>query len=144
MVHVAKGLYENCPADEAKEVFKIPSWLQDINDRKWLGDKTGQGFFKKTKNTAGEKEILTLDLKTMEYGARKKAKFASIDEARPIDDLHVRLKMLCSAPDKVGDFYRQFHYKLFSYISHRVPEISDTVYSIDHAMMTGFGWEIGA
>jgi 3-hydroxyacyl-CoA dehydrogenase len=52
--------------------------------------------------------------------------------------------MLCAAPDKVGDFYRQFHYKLFSYISHRVPEISDTLFSIDNAMMTGFGWEVGA
>lgn len=144
MVHVANGLYENCPHDEAREVFKIPAWLKDINDRKWLGDKTGQGFFKKTKNAAGEKEILTLDLKTMEYGPRKKPKFASLEAAKPIDDLHTRLKMLCSSPDKVGEFYRTFHYKLFSYISHRVPEISDTVYSIDHAMMTGFGWEIGA
>jgi len=144
MVHVAKGLYENCPSDEAREVFTIPSWLQQINDNKWLGDKTGQGFFKKTKNTAGEKEILTLDLKTMEYGPRKKSKFATIDAAKPIDDLHTRLKMLCAAPDKVGDFYRQFHYKLFSYISHRVPEISDTLFSIDNAMMTGFGWEVGA
>ena len=144
MVHVANGLYENCPNDEAREVFNIPAWLKDINDRKWLGDKTGQGFFKKTKNAAGEKEILTLDLKTMEYGPRKKPKFASLEAAKPIDDLHTRLKMLCSSPDKVGEFYRTFHYKLFSYISHRVPEISDTVYSIDHAMMTGFGWEIGA
>lgn len=144
MVHVAKGLYENCPSDEAREVFTIPSWLQQINDNKWLGDKTGQGFFKKTKNAAGEKEILTLDLKTMEYGPRKKSKFATIDAAKPIDDLHTRLKMLCAAPDKVGDFYRQFHYKLFSYISHRVPEISDTLFSIDNAMMTGFGWEVGA
>jgi 3-hydroxyacyl-CoA dehydrogenase len=144
MVHVAKGLYENCSTDEAREVFTIPSWLQQINDNKWLGDKTGQGFFKKTKNAAGEKEILTIDLKTMEYGPRKKSKFATIDAARPIDDLHTRLKMLCSAPDKVGDFYRQFHYKLFSYISHRVPEISDTLFSIDNAMMAGFGWEIGA
>ncbi|MCE2757452.1 MAG: 3-hydroxyacyl-CoA dehydrogenase family protein, partial [Chitinophagaceae bacterium] len=144
MVHVANGLYENCPNDEAREVFKIPAWLKDINDRKWLGDKTGQGFFKKTKNAAGEKEILTLDLKTMEYAPRKKPKFAILDAAKPVDDLYARLKMLCSSPDKVGDFYRTFHYKLFSYISHRVPEISDTVYSIDDAMMTGFGWEIGA
>jgi 3-hydroxyacyl-CoA dehydrogenase len=67
MVHVANGLFENCPQDEAREVFNIPHWLKEINDRKWLGDKTGQGFFKKTKNASGEKEILTLDLKTMEY-----------------------------------------------------------------------------
>ena len=144
MVHVAKGLYENCPNDESREVFKIPGWLQQINDKKWLGDKTGQGFFKKTRNASGEKEILSLDLKTMEYGPRKKSKFPTIDAARPIDDLESRLKMLCGASDKVGDFYRLFHYKLFSYISYRVPEISDTLFSIDNAMKTGFGWEIGA
>lgn len=144
MVHVAKGLYNNCPDDEAREVFNIPTWLQEINDKKWLGDKTGQGFFKKIKNAAGEKEILTLDLKTMEYAPRKKTKFASIDAAKQMDGVNERLKMLCSTPDQVGSFYRQFHYKLFSYISHRVPEISNTLFSIDDAMKTGFGWEIGA
>ena len=52
--------------------------------------------------------------------------------------------MLVAAPDKAGEFYRHFHYGLFSYISHRIPEISDEVYRIDDAMMAGFGWEIGA
>lgn len=144
LVSVAKGVYENCPDDEAREQFSIPAWLDKIVDNKWLGDKTGQGFFKKTKNAIGEKEILTLDLKTMEYGPRKKAKFASIDAAKPIDDLGTRIKMLCASPDKAGDFYRLFHYNLFAYISNRVPEISDSIYSIDNAMMAGFGWEIGA
>lgn len=144
MIHVAKGLYDNCPHDEAREQFSIPHWLKKIAENKWLGDKTGQGFFKKTKNAAGEKEILTLDLKTMEYGPRKKAKFPAIDAAKPIDDLGTRIKMLCASPDKAGEFYRLFHYNLFSYISNRVPEISDNVHSIDDAMMTGFGWEIGA
>ena len=46
--------------------------------------------------------------------------------------------------DKAGEFYRQFHYGLFSYISHRIPEISDEIYRVDDAMMAGFGWEIGA
>jgi len=144
LVRVAKGVYENCLDDEAREQFSIPTWLDKIVENKWLGDKTGQGFFKKTKNAAGEKEILTLDLKTMEYGPRKKAKFASIDAAKPIDDLGTRIKMLCASPDKAGDFYRLFHYNLFAYISNRVPEISDSIYSIDNAMMAGFGWEIGA
>lgn len=144
MVHVANGLYENCLTDESREQFKIPEWLNTMVANKWLGDKTGQGFFKKTKNAAGEKEILTLDLKTMEYGARKKPKFAAIDAARAVDDLPTKLKMLCASPDTVGEFYRSFHYGLFSYISNRIPEISEKVYSIDDAMMAGFGWEIGA
>lgn len=144
MIHVAKGLYDNCPDDEARDQFKIPDWLNKLSENKWLGDKTGQGFFKKTKNAAGEKEILTLDLTTMEYGPRQKPKFAALEAAKPIDDLHTRLKMLFSSPDKAGEFYRLFHYNLFSYISNRVPEISDSLHSIDNAMMTGFGWEIGA
>ena len=144
LVRVAQGVYENCPKDEARDTYKIPDWLSRMVEKKWLGDKTGQGFFKKTKGAKGEKEILTLDLKTMEYGPRSRPKFASIDAAKPIDDLRDRLKMLVAAKDKAGEFYRHFHYGLFSYISHRIPEISDELYRVDDAMMAGFGWEIGA
>ena len=144
LVKVAKGVFDNCPADEARNSFVIPDWLQKMVDNNWLGDKTGQGFFKKTKGGSGEKEILTLNLKTAEYGPRVKPKFASVEAAKPIDDLKTRLKALCTGMDKSGDFYRQFHYGLFSYISFRIPEISDEIYRVDDAMMAGFGWEIGA
>ena len=144
LVKVAKGVADNCPDDEAREVFAIPSWLNKMVDNNWLGDKTGQGFFKKTKTASGEKEILTLNLQTMEYGPRKKPKFATLDAAKPIEDLKQRLKALCSGTDKAGEFYRQFHYSLFSYISFRIPEISDELYRVDDGMMAGFGWEIGA
>ncbi|WP_407526468.1 3-hydroxyacyl-CoA dehydrogenase/enoyl-CoA hydratase family protein [Lacibacter sp. MH-610] len=144
LVKVAKGVADNCPDDEAKHLFTIPAWLQKMIDNNWLGDKTGQGFFKKTKGAGGEKEILTLNLQTMEYGARVKPKFASVDAAKPIDDLKTRIKMLCGGSDKAAEFYKTFHYALFSYISHRIPEISDELYRVDDAMMAGFGWEIGA
>jgi 3-hydroxyacyl-CoA dehydrogenase len=144
LVKVAKGVYDNCPKDEQRAAFQIPSWLNKLVENNWLGDKTGQGFFKKTKGAGGEKEILTLDLKTLEYKPRQKPKFASVDAAKPVDDLKQRLKMLVAAQDKAGEFFRHFHYGLFSYISHRIPEISDEVYRIDDAMMAGFGWEIGA
>lgn len=144
LVKVAKGVAENCPDDEAKEIFAIPSWLNKMIENNWLGDKTGQGFFKKNKGAGGEKEILTLNLQTMEYGPRVKPKFASVEAAKPIDDLKTRLKMLFNSTDNAGEFYKQFHYSLFSYISHRIPEISDEVYRVDDAMMAGFGWEIGA
>ena len=112
---------------------------------KWLGDKTGQGFFKKMpSNAKGEKEIHVLNLATMEYEARKKPKFATVEAAKPIEDLKTRLKALTSGTDKAGEFYRLFHYGLFSYISNRIPEISDELYRVDDAMMAGFGWEIGA
>ena len=144
LVKVAKGVYDNCPADEAKEKFVIPSWLNKMIENNWQGDKTGQGFFKKIKGADGSKDIQVLNLQTLEYEPRKKPKFATLETAKPIDDLKTRLKALCSGTDKAGDFYRQFHYALFSYISHRIPEISEEVYRVDDAMMAGFGWEIGA
>lgn len=144
LVKVAKGVADNCPDDEAKDQFAIPAWLEKMIANNWLGDKTGQGFFKKTKGAGGEKEILTLNLDTMEYGPRVKPKFATLETAKPVDDLYTRLKMLVAGTDKAGEFYRLFHYGLFSYISHRIPEISDELYRVDDAMMAGFGWEIGA
>ena len=143
LVKVAMGVKDNCPNDEARDTFVIPLWLQKMVDNKWLGDKTGQGFFKKTKSADGSKEILTLDLDSFEYKPRNKPKFATLDTAKPIDDLKKRLKILVAGKDKAGEFYRQFHYGLF-YISNRIPEISDEIYRIDDAMKAGFGWEIGA
>ncbi|ODT35621.1 MAG: 3-hydroxyacyl-CoA dehydrogenase [Niabella sp. SCN 42-15] len=144
LVKVAAGVYETRPDDEARDIFKIPSWLNTMVENKWLGDKTGQGFFKKIKDDKGASQILTLNLKTQEYQPRVKPKFASLDAAKPIEDLNTKIKMLTGSPDKAGEFYRQFHYSLFSYISHRIPEISDEVYRVDDAMKAGFGWEIGA
>ncbi len=144
LVKVAKGVADNCPDDEAIETFNVPPWLNKIVENNWLGDKTGQGFFKKIKGGGGDKEILTLDLHTLEYKPRQKPKFTSVDAAKPVDDLKQRLKMLVEAQDKAGEFYRMLHYGLFSYISNRIPEISNEIYRIDDAMKAGFGWEIGA
>jgi len=144
LVKVAKGVYENCVADEARETFQVPTWLDKMIANNWLGDKTGQGFFSKRKSISGDREIFTLDLKTFEYKPREKTVFASLDAAKHLDDLKERLQILIRAKDKPGDFYRQFHYELFSYVSHRIPEISDELYRVDDAMRAGFGWEIGA
>lgn len=144
LVKVARGVADNCPDDEARQLFAIPAWLEAMVTNNWLGDKTGQGFFKKVKGADGSKEILTLNLATMNYEPRSKAKFATLETAKPIEDLKTRLKALCAGTDKAGEFYRLFHYHLFSYISHRIPEISDEIYRVDDAMMAGFGWEIGA
>ena len=144
LVKVADGVYENCIHDEAREQFKIPDWLNKMVENKWLGDKSGNGFFKKTKAANGEKNIEVLDLKTLQYHSRQKVKFASIDAVKQIEDVPTRIKLLFNAGDKAGQFYKAFHYSLFSYISHRIPEISDELYRIDDAMKAGFGWEIGA
>jgi 3-hydroxyacyl-CoA dehydrogenase len=152
LVKVAKGVGENCPDDEAKDIFNIPAWLEKLLANNWLGDKTGQGFFKKIKLpiTEGspeeykqEKEIQVLDLKTLEYRKRIKSKFQTIEAAKPVEDLKQRIKILDAGQDKAGDFYRAFHNSLFSYISFRIPEISDELYRVDDAMKAGFGWEIG-
>jgi len=143
LVKVAAGVAANCPNDEAKNIFTLPAWLEKMVAQNWLGDKTGQGFFKKIK-TASSKEILTLNLKTFEYEPRVKTKVASIGAAKAIESLPQRIKFLYEAKDKVGEFVRQFHFALFSYVSHRIPEISDELYRLDDALKAGFGWEIGA
>jgi 3-hydroxyacyl-CoA dehydrogenase len=143
LVKVANGVAENCPNDEAKNIFTLPSWLEKMVAQNWLGDKTGQGFFKKIK-TATSKEILTLNLKTFEYEPRIKPKFASIAAAKPIENLPDRIKALYAGTDKGAAFVRSFHHALFAYISFRIPEISDEIYRVDDALKAGFGWEIGA
>ena len=143
LVKVAKGVADNCPNDEAKNTFALPAWLEKMVENNWLGDKTGQGFFKKVK-TATSKEILTLNLKTFEYEPRNKPKFASIAAAKPLENLGERIKMLYAGKDKGAEFVRAFHHALFSYISFRIPEISDELYRLDDALKAGFGWEIGA
>ena len=143
LVKVARGVADNCPNDEAKAIFTLPTWLEKMVENNWLGDKTGQGFFKKVK-TATSKEILTLNLTTFEYAPRNKTKFASIAAAKAVDSLPERLKILYKATDKGGEFVRAFHHALFSYIGFRIPEISDELYRLDDALKAGFGWEIGA
>jgi len=143
LVHVAKGLLENAPDDEAKELFQLPVFLEKMVEHKWLGEKTGQGFYKKVSGAQGS-EILTLDLETMTYAPKKKTKFATLEAAKPVEDLAQRLKVLYAGKDKAGEFYRYFHHLLFAYVSHRIPEIADELYKIDDALKAGFGWEIGA
>ena len=149
LVKVAAGVAANCPKDEAKNIFTLPTWLEKMVAQNWLGDKTGQGFFKKIK-TASSKEILTLNLKTFEYEPRIKTKMASIGTAKAIESLPERLKSLYTVADasketdKGKQFVRAFHHALFSYVSNRIPEISDELYRLDDALKAGFGWEIGA
>lgn len=143
LVHVANGLKQNCLNDEQKEVFNIPPFIQKMIDNKWLGDKTKQGFYKKTKDASGKTEILSLDLKTLEYKPQVKTKFATLEQAKNTDNLKERLRILVSGKDAAGEFYRKSFSALFSYVSYRIPEIADHLYQIDMAMKSGFGWELG-
>ena len=143
LVHVANGIYENCPNDEAHELFKLPGFINTMMDNKWLGSKTGQGFYKKSVDANGKKEILTLDLNTLEYRPSKKAKFATLELTKKIDKPIDRFKVLIGGKDKAGEFYRKNFAAMFAYIQNRIPEISDELFKIDDAMKAGFGWENG-
>lgn len=138
LVHVANGLYENCPNDEAHELFKLPDFIKTMMENNWLGSKTGQGFYKKV-----DKDILSLDLNTLEYTAQKKASFQTLELTKTIDKPIDRFKVLVKGTDKAGEFYRKNFTAMFSYVSNRIPEISDELYKIDDAMKAGFGWENG-
>ncbi|PRY07839.1 3-hydroxyacyl-CoA dehydrogenase [Pontibacter ummariensis] len=142
-VNVANGLYQAGEKDEARELFKIPDYVQKMVENKWLGDKTGQGFYKKTKDAKGKTEILTLDLGTMEYGPKQKVKFQSLEALKPIDDLRKRIKVFSQQNDKAAQFFNETLFGLFQYVSNRIPEISDELYRIDDALRAGFGWELG-
>lgn len=142
LVMVAKGLKQNCPIDEANALFEIPGYIQKMVENKWIGDKAGQGFYKKVK-TGGKSEIQALDLKTLEYRPSQKVKFATLEMTKPIDNLHERVKLLVAGKDKAGDFYRQSFGGLFAYVSNRIPEIADELYKIDDALKAGFGWDLG-
>ena len=143
LVHVANGIYENCPNDEAHELFKLPGFINTMMDNKWLGSKTGQGFYKKSVDANGKKEILTLDLDTLEYRPSKKAKFATLELTKTIDKPIDRFKVLIGGKDKAGEFYRKNFAAMFAYVQNRIPEISDELFKIDDAMKAGFGWENG-
>ncbi|MDF1673529.1 MAG: 3-hydroxyacyl-CoA dehydrogenase/enoyl-CoA hydratase family protein [Vicingaceae bacterium] len=143
LVHVANGVKENCKDDEANELFSIPSYVDKMVENNWLGSKTKQGFYKKVKGDDGKSEILSLDLKTMEYRAKKRAKFATLETTKAIDDLKERTKVLVAGKDKAGEFYRKSFYGLFSYVSNRIPEITDALFKIDDALNAGFGWQLG-
>ncbi|MBF9255227.1 enoyl-CoA hydratase/isomerase family protein [Pontibacter sp. 172403-2] len=142
-VNVANGLYQAGEQDESRELFKIPNYVQQMVENKWLGDKTGQGFYKKTKDAKGKTEILTLDLNTMEYGPKQKVKFQSFEVLKPIDDLRKRIKVFSQQTDKAAQFFNETLFGLFQYVSNRIPEISDELYRIDDALRAGFGWELG-
>lgn len=143
LIKVSSNLYKGLPNDESRNYFKLPEVVLKLEENKWLGDKTNQGFYKKTKNSKGETEILTLDLKTLEYKPKAKAKFATLETTKTIENLRDRFKVLFAGKDKAGEFYRDSFFGLFQYASNRIPEIADELYKIDDAICAGFAWELG-
>ncbi|MDA8951266.1 3-hydroxyacyl-CoA dehydrogenase NAD-binding domain-containing protein [Flavobacteriaceae bacterium] len=143
LVHTANGVKDNCPNDEMRDQFVIPDYVNTMMENKWLGSKTKQGFYKMTKNANGKREILSLDLNTLEYRAKKPAKFETLALTKSIDNVADRFKVLIAGKDKAGEFYRKSFAAMFAYVQNRIPEISDELYRIDDGLRAGFGWEHG-
>ncbi len=142
LVRVANGLVDNCPEDEAIDMFKLPDYITKMVENDMLGSKSGQGFYKKVKED-GKKSILSLNLKTLEYEKSDKKKFDVIKKARETDSLAERHKILANDEGEIGAFFRKSFAGLFAYVANRIPEISDEVYRIDDAVKAGFGWRLG-
>jgi 3-hydroxyacyl-CoA dehydrogenase len=143
MINVASGLFNNLPDDKAHKLFELPGYVKKMQENKWLGDKTKQGFYKKINGEDGRSEILALDLKTLEYKAQQKIKSSTLEATKLVENLRERMKVFAKGTDKAGEFFRTSFFGLFEYVSDRIPEISDELYRIDDAMRAGFGWELG-
>jgi 3-hydroxyacyl-CoA dehydrogenase len=136
---------------EAHSGVKLPGFYQQMLERKWLGDKTQGGFYKKAQGGEGKQEQrLALDWRTLVYHPQRKPKFSSIDMAKNVDDLGARLRMLLGLEDgdsqksdKAGAFLWSALADLWTYSADRIPEISDSILEIDRAMRLGFNWELG-
>ncbi|MGB2627222.1 MAG: 3-hydroxyacyl-CoA dehydrogenase NAD-binding domain-containing protein [Candidatus Acidiferrum sp.] len=148
LAHVVRNIYETATLDDSREVYQLPTFIEEMLRRGWLGDKTGQGFYKRVKDSA-EKEILTLDLQTMDYRTRQKAKFPSIDAGKTIEDTRERLRALMNPlfegqkADKAQQFIWGGLSEMCLYAGRRMPEISDRIVDVDRAMRWGFAWELG-
>ena len=148
MVHVVRNLHENVSDPEERERYAVPELITEMQKRNWLGEKTGGGFYKRVKGGAGEKEIVSLDWKTMEYRPRQKAKFASIEMGKTIEDTRERLQALLGGAfsgggDKASKFLLGSISEMCRFAAARVPEIADRIVEVDRAMKWGFAWEMG-
>ena len=139
MCYVANTAYEKCPDDPEKDVFKLPDYINKMVSNKWLGQKSGQGFYKKI-----DKGIIhSLNLKTLEYEPMNKKRHAAFTLAKEKTYLRDRLNAIVRSDDVAGEFLWKTFSRTLIYSANLVGVIADDVYSIDRAMKWGFGWELG-
>ncbi len=141
--HVSKNLYDAVPDDEARDMFKSAPYLDKMIENKWLGNKTKQGYYKKTKDAKGKTVKLMLDLDTMEYVPAGKPKFNSISAAKKKESVADSMKTVFYAEDKAGEYAREYLCKNFIYSANRVGEICDNIMAIDNAMKWGYNHQLG-
>jgi 3-hydroxyacyl-CoA dehydrogenase len=144
LVHVADNLYENAPEDEQRETFRIPETVREIIRRGWLGEKSGQGFYKRIKSPSGESTILELSLKTLEYEPQQKVRYPSLGAARNIDDPIQRMLTILAADDRAGQLARETTADSLIYSANHAAEIADSIVAVDEAIRWGFNFEMGS
>ena len=145
---VLESVVNNCPDDAyliQKKKEGLPEYLRYLLDNKFLGNKSGKGFYYKTKDRddLGRSIIKSFDLNTLEYRPKKKTRLESIGTAKKIDNLPGKINSFFEGDDKGNKFIQEYFISLFAYVCERVPEISDQLYSIDNALKAGYGWGIG-
>jgi 3-hydroxyacyl-CoA dehydrogenase len=144
LVNVARNFAASC-RDERADV-KIPEALEHVFDRKWFGDKSGQGFYKKQRGADGKEERLVLDLSSLEYRPAQRPKIPALEMAKANESVTARIRaLLAGNPDRdpAANFYWQIFPELWAYAANRIGEVADTVVDIDRAMKAGFNWELG-
>ena len=137
---VSKNLYDLVPDDPWRERFLPPAFLSEMLTRGWLGEKSGQGFYKRV---GPKKDIWALDWKTLEYHLAEKVRIPSVDQARQIEDLPQRLRTLVSGTDRAASLLWPLFRDVLVYSAERVPEIADRVVEVDRAMRWGYGHTFG-
>jgi len=143
IIHVANNVYEGAVGDEKREMFQMPDFIKQMLEKKLLGDKTRQGFYKRVEEKNGKKVILSIDYKTLEYKPQQKVKFASLEAAKGIPGSAGKMKALYFAEDAAGQFSFRTLSEMLVYSARRIPEIADDIVNVDNAMKWGFAWKMG-
>ncbi len=141
--HVTQTIYDNCPNDEQREAFVLPDIINQMIQKGYLGNKTKQGFYKKTRDEKGQKQILALDLKTCEYRPKQEAKFKSLKAAKGVENVGERIKAVIEVGDRASELAWKTTRDTLIYAANRLLEIADDVVNIDNAMKWGYNWEAG-
>jgi 3-hydroxyacyl-CoA dehydrogenase len=143
--HVSKNCYDTLPDDEERDIFQLPAFAQQMIEKGWLGGKSGQGFYKKSKGADGKRVILSLDLDTLEYTEQAKVRYASLGAAKKEKDVRARIKKVVyfEGEDRGAALAREVIFASLAYSARRLGEIADDVVNIDRGMRWGFNWDLG-
>ncbi len=139
---VVRNLYDRLP-ESTRDAFAVPPLLARLIEKGWVGEKAGQGFYKRVKNPAGESEILALDPATFEYRPAQTVRLGALEAARSIDDMRERVRTLFGGPDRVGEFLRRTLAPTLVYTAKVSAEIAHSIDDVDRVLQWGFGWELG-